>query len=199
VDDSIRQRSGRTVLLAALVAATLTAPSISHAAGLTAECLISKVPPATLDRLAVAYAQHGRAGVIALPTNLDVDAIFACTGPPASLDPATARELGRRAGALMGIASMEYASRAYLADHGASGAALDGAWRQLGPTKREFIRNAYRQMEAKDPKFDGDAFGEVIVDGAQLAGWTSAQGPEIVLKYGDYFIARAVREDMESR
>jgi hypothetical protein len=198
VSDSINRRSGRRLVLAGIAVAALAAPAAGHAAGLTAECLISKASPAALDRLVVAYTQRGRAGAIAAPLQIDPDAILACAGPTVPLTPAVARELGQRAGELTGVGQIEYASRAYLADHGVSGAALDAAWRQLGATKRELLRGAFRAMQANQ-SYDGDAVGSAVVDGAQLAGWKSADGAEIVLKYGDYFLARAVREDMESR
>ncbi len=198
VSDSISRRRGRGFALAGLAVAALSAPAMAHAAGLTAECLISKAPPAALDRLTVAYAQRGRAGVIAAPLQIDPDAILACAASTGPITSEVARELGHRAGELMGVGQIEYASRADLADHGVSGAALDAAWRQLGASKRELLRGAFRAMAADKP-YDGDAVGSAVVDGAQLAGWKSADGPEIVLKYGDYFLARAVREDMEAR
>lgn len=193
-----RTRPGRTLALAGLAALAVSAATGAQAATLTAECLMAKAPPAALDRLVVAYARNGRAGVADNMPRIDPDAIIACAGP-ADLTPDTARAVGGRAGALLGIASIEYASRAYLADHGSSAPALDDAWRKLGAARREQLRAGYEAMQKNDATFDNDALGAIIVDAAEFAGWTSAGGPDIVLKYGDYFLARAVREDMESR
>ena len=191
-----KMRPGRAMAFAGLLA--LTAATGAHAATLTAECLMAKAPLAALDRLVVAYAQRGRAGVSDNVLRTDPDAILTCAGVAVPTQ-SQARDIGNRAGALMAIASIEYASRAYLTDHGSSGPALDDAWRKLGAAKREQLRAGYEAMQANDPKLDNDALGAIIVDGAEFAGWTSASGPDIVLKYGDYFLARAVRENMESR
>lgn len=171
----------------------------AQAGGVSADCVWNQVPPATRDRLVLAYALGGREAARKIAPAPNMADLAACGVDPAT--PEDAKSVGVYVGKLFAAVTLEQAAKRYLMDQGESERSLDDAWSAIGAERRALIRSAADDLgdDGLDPA-QSDKIANTVLVAADAAARAAGQSSEAgVAAFGDYFLSRAMREAFEAQ